>query len=98
MLAGCASTPYADLRINYQHDGGSDWVLQPEREWIDDRLFGMAVQLGTEWDNQFQCYLDTTIKGGPFDQVLVGCSKRFGKKWYIEPAVYRATFKRTARE
>ena len=45
----------------------------------------MSIQLGVEWDKQVQCYADYSY--GPFNQTLLGCSKRFGKKWYIEPAL-----------
>lgn len=84
-ITGCGATPYADVRFSYQIDGMSDWVLQPERDWVEDRLVSLSLQAGAEWDKS-QCYVDTILVGG-WDQVFAGCSYRFGSKWYIEPAL-----------
>ena len=87
-LGGCASSPYVDARFGYQHDGGSDWVLQPEREWTpSESEVKLWLQTGLEWDKQLSCpYVDVLVSG-PWDQAFVGCSMRFGKKFYVEPSI-----------
>jgi len=53
-VSGCASSPYLDVRMAYQIDRMSDWTLQPEREWVEDRTMSMALQVGTEWTDETQ--------------------------------------------
>ncbi len=95
LLIGCAtSEPYLELRVAYQIDPWSDWVLQPERDWTPDSESRMNLQAGLEWDNNVSCYVDSMI-AGPWDQMFIGCSRSFGKKWFIETALVHQVDSRT---
>ena len=77
-LFGCASSPYLIVKGVYQHDRGSDWVLQPERKWINgSNNPRLHIQAGLEWENNLDC---PYIASGT-DQlrwVHLGCAKTFG--------------------
>ncbi len=79
LLMGCASAPYLDMKASFQHNRGSDWVLQPERKWgpgeSESRL---AIAAGLEWDHQIDCYVESVLFG-PWNRTSVGCAKRFGR-------------------
>lgn len=97
-LSGCAASPYVEARFAYQVDPWSDWVLQPERDWIcsvteqGDRNceneVRLHVQAGMEWSNRTSCFADSMLVG-PYSQAFVGCSKMFGggdeRGWFIQP-------------
>jgi hypothetical protein len=95
LLTGCASDPYVDLKVVWQHNAGSDWTLQPEREWIRARDdYRLTMNAGLEWKRRTDCpYVEATVSG-PYQQMFIGCSRRFGIRgadktvdFYIEPAL-----------
>lgn len=77
-LVGCASSPYLDTKLVYQHNAGTDWMLQPEREWINTTNNPrIHIALGLEWEHQLDCpYIasGTDVLGW----VHLGCAKTFG--------------------
>ncbi len=84
LLSGCASSPFIEGRLAGQINSWSDWVLQPEREWVSDEPVALHLIMGLEWDHGIDCpYLDTMMSG-PWNQAFIGCSKTFGKKWYAQ--------------
>jgi hypothetical protein len=92
-LSACASEPYLDAKIVWQHNSGSDWMLRPNREWINDRNNPrMHIALGLAWKNDLDCpYIATGTDVLKWRHV--GCSKLFGTKpnknhrWFIETAL-----------
>lgn len=79
LLSGCASSPFLDMKAVWQHDRGSDWMLRPEREWIDGpNNPRLHVAAGLEWENRVDC---PYIASGTDDLewVHIGCSKTFGR-------------------
>jgi hypothetical protein len=109
LLAACGSSPYLDSKFVWQHDRGSDWVLQPERPWVCGNKAScesetrLHITAGLEWNNRLDCPYVETILMGPWDQMLVGCSKRFGtyngkRTWnlFIEPAIVHQVDGRTS--
>jgi hypothetical protein len=85
LLSGCASTPYVEMRMAYQIDPWSDWVLQPERKWTPaESEVRIHLQAGLEFDKNVDCYVDSMIVG-PWSQAFVGCSKRFGSGFFVTP-------------
>ena len=95
LLHGCASSPYVEGKLVYQHDRGSDWVLQSERKWTpDESEMRLHVSVGLEWDRNISCPYVETIVSGPWDWTGIGCSWRFGgnkgkegRGFYIEPSL-----------
>ena len=94
LLSGCASTPYLEMKFVHQHDRGSDWVLQSERPWTPSESETRThLTVGLEWTEGFNCPYVERIVSGPWDQTLLGCSKRFGKqintntRLFIEPSI-----------
>ncbi len=95
LFTGCASTPYVDMRVAIQVDRMSDWVLQPERDWTPDKSQErINLQVGLDWGTLSCPYIDTMING-PWDQMFIGCSKRFGKKFFFEPSLLHQVDSRT---
>lgn len=90
ILSACGSTPYIGYKFVVQHNRGSDWVLQPEREWasedIDHRFHVMA---GLEWKNGYECGFEHTLRGYQWNALQ--CSKRFGASkgtgFYFKPSI-----------
>ena len=70
-LAGCASSPYAELGLEWQVDSMSDWMLQPERGWMGDSPY-LTGRFGLEWDHKIKCpELSTSTSlftGAPFKE------------------------------
>lgn len=97
LVAGCSSTPYLDARFGFQIDSWSDWVLQSERPWTpSESETKLWLQAGLEWDRSISCPYVETMMSGPWDQAFIGCSMRFGKKFYIEPALVHQIDARTS--
>ena len=70
LIGGCASppAPYAQLGLEWQVDRMSDWMLQPERDWMGDSPY-LTGRAGLEWKNQYSCELSTSTSlftGAPF--------------------------------
>lgn len=66
---------YAEGKAYYQHDRGSDWMLRPERSYIDDRNNPRYhLHLGLEWARQIKCPFVSTGTDA-LEWVHVGCSK-----------------------
>lgn len=93
-LTGCASSPYLEMKFVYQVNPMSDWVLQTERSWTpDESETRLHLNVGLEWDDALNCPYVERIFSGPWDHLLIGCSKRFGKqvgtntRLFIEPAI-----------
>lgn len=93
LLSGCASSPYLEMKFVHQVDPMSDWVLQSERPWTpDESETRLHMNVGLEWGD-LSCPYVERIFAGPWDQMLIGCSKRFGKqvgentRLFIEPAI-----------
>ena len=101
-LAGCAGTPspYVDAKMVIPHNRGSDWVLQPEREWVckgkasceTEARIDMAA--GLEWDNRVTLSLNWILIG-PWQQVGLSFAKEWdfaigGSGWgvIVQPALY----------
>lgn len=85
LLSGCASSPYVEVRFAEQINGMSDWVLQPEREWTaPESQTRLHLQAGLEWSGNVDCYAESMVVG-PWDQVFIGCSKRFGERFFAQP-------------
>ena len=91
-LVGCASgppKPYAEVKLVWQIDKWSDWMLQPERtDWMgtNPRIHG---EVGLEFDHNIGCAFvtGTAIKqGAPFKNAPelhwanVECGMRWGGK------------------
>lgn len=104
-IGGCGSNPYVEGKFVVQIDGWSDWVLQPERPWVegDESETRVHLQVGLEWDGRLDCPYVETIMVGAWDQMLIGCSKRFGtwsdkRKWgaYLQPALVHQVDGRTS--
>ena len=90
LLAGCASDPYVDMKVVWQHNGGSDWMLQPERDWIQAKNdYRVHVNAGFERNGKTDCPYVEAVVYGPYRQAFVGCSHRFGigKHLYVEPSL-----------
>ena len=106
LLAGCASKPsaYFDSKFVFQHDRGSDWVLQSERSWTPaESETRLHITGGLEWMYQIDCPYVEVILSGPWDQMFLGCSKRFGKigknknyTFFFEPAIVHQVDNRTS--
>ena len=95
LLSGCASgppSPYARLGLEWQIDGMSDWMLQPEREWMGDSPY-FSGEFGLEFDHRITCTLTSSTSlftGAPFKEkspsdpqqelhwARVGCWKQWG--------------------
>ncbi len=92
-VMGCASTPYVDMKVVHQIDSWSDWVLQPERKWMEDSEdYGIRVTVGTEFAKERECFVEFAATGT--EQMFVGCGQRFGWRgsheptgWYAEPSI-----------
>ncbi len=96
LLTGCASTPYVEVRMAGQIDGMSDWVLQPDRDWTpEESETRLHLQVGVEWDGNVDCYADSMIVG-PWSQLFIGCSKRFGESWFVQPKLMHQVDARTS--
>ena len=97
LLAGCASgppAPYAEIMLEWQIDAWSDWILQPEREWMGDSPY-LTGRFGLEFDHKISCELSTSTSlftGAPFHDkspadpqqelhwARLGCGKKWGGK------------------
>jgi len=93
LLSGCASSPYLEMKFVHQVDRMSDWVLQPERPWTPKEAETRThLTVGLEWKDVNCPYVERIFQG-PWDQMLIGCSRRFGKavgentRLFIEPAL-----------
>jgi len=82
-LAGCASMmqraePYFDVKMVWQNDSGTDWMLRSARPWVEDGRFRSQFGVGIEWDKGWDCpYLQVS----PFQSLNwthIGCGKRWG--------------------
>lgn len=88
-LAGCSSTPYAEIGIGYTLNEMSDWYLSTEREWTCDNPDTFHGEVGLEFDNQWTLgyhHQSQVSCGGPFnsnpelyqDEIIL--RKKFGGK------------------
>jgi hypothetical protein len=80
LLSGCASSPFIDTKLVIQNNRGSDWMLRPQREWINDNNNPrLHVVVGLEWGHQIDC---PYIASGTdkLRWVHIGCAKAWGKK------------------
>lgn len=84
-LTGCAymgkPAPYLDTKIVWQNDDGSDWMLRPEREWIDETNNPrFHVHLGLEWAHNIDCpYIATGTDA--LEWLHFGCAKTW--EWWM---------------
>lgn len=98
-VTGCAYTsPYGEVRAEYQINSWSDWVLQPEREWTPERdEMRLHLQAGLQWKNGWECPFVDTMITGPWDQMFIGCSKTFGwKRSYVSALLMHQVDERTS--
>ena len=66
---------YAELKAVYQHDRGSDWMLRPERSYIDGRNNPRGhLHFGAAWNRQIDCPFVATGTD-ELEWVHIGCSK-----------------------
>ena len=84
MLAGCAATgkpaAFLDAKVVWRNDRGSDWMLRPDREWINERNNPrLQGALGLEWPHQIDCPFIATGTDA-LKWVHLGCAWRFGKR------------------
>ncbi len=78
LLSGCA--PFVEVGVGYQIDRWSDWVLQPERAWVNDEPL-YTFSAGLEWKDHVDCP-SIDIVSGAYEQAFLSCSKRFGGKFF----------------
>jgi len=84
LLSGCASVtekaePYFDMKVVWQNDSGSDWMLRSARPWVDDGRFRYQAAVGLEWDHNIDCpFLAVSYQSLNWTQI--GCAKSFGGK------------------
>ena len=72
-----AASPYLTLKRVYQNDRGSDWVLSPERDWINgSNNPRLHIHVGLAWDRNISCFGATGTDY--LEWVHVGCSKDWG--------------------
>ena len=84
LMMGCASVGqpavYLDTKIVWQNDEGSDWMVRPEREWIDETNNPrFHAHLGLAWQHNVDCpYIATGTDA--LKWLHIGCSKGWGSK------------------
>ncbi len=96
LLTGCAAgqpKPYAELFLEWQIDPWSDWMLQPEREWMGDSPY-LTGRFGVEWGHGIKCpelsSSTSLFTGAPFKEkspanpqqelhwARIGCGMKWG--------------------
>lgn len=83
ILSGCASTmekaePYFDVKVVWQNDRGSDWMLRSDRPWVRDSQWRTEMGVGIEWDKGWDCPYLQVAQFQSLNWTHIGCGKRWG--------------------
>jgi uncharacterized protein YceK len=84
LLSGCASVteraePYFDMKVVWQNDSGSDWMLRSSRSWVNDGKIRYQAAVGIEWDHNIDCpFLAVSYQS--LNWAHIGCAKSWGGK------------------
>ena len=68
-----------DLKVAYQNDRGSDWMLRSDREWVRNGPTSLQAAVGVEWDNNIDCPF-IAVAYQTLNWTHIGCAKSFGGK------------------